>query len=161
MLFADRAQKHMFNGGALSEQASIARYLRIAGKIDKAIVAESARWGDTQDSTPYGNTPGSSNNIDSDNYPPTINNPVYFTREQHWVVERDNVVNNYIPTLHDDGDSRSIIRELRANNLFPSVDAPTLSRFGGGVPAGFELHLTGTEGTAHYTLCKEHEQQPF
>ncbi len=152
MLFADRAQKHMFNGGALSEQASIARYLRIAGKIDKAIVAESARWGDTQASTPYGNTPGSSNNIDSDNYPPTINNPVYFTREQHWVVERDNVVNNYIPTLHDDGDSRSIIRELRANNLFPSVDAPTLSRFGGVVPAGFELHHTGTEGTAHYTL---------
>ena len=152
MLFADRAQKHLFGEGALSEQASIARYLGIAAQIDKAIVAESARWGDTQDTTPYGNTPGSSTNIDSDNFPPTLNNPVFFTREQHWIVERDNVVNNYIPTLHDQGDSRSIIRELRANNLFPSVDAPILSRLGGAVPAGFQLRLTGSEGTIHYTL---------
>ena len=152
MLFADRAQKHLFNGGALSEQASIDRYLGLAGMIDKAIVAESARWGDTQATTPYGNTPGSSTNIDSDNHPPTVNNPVYFTREQHWIVERDNIVNNYIPTLHDPGDSRSFIRELRTNNLFPSVDAPVLSRFGGTVPTGFQLQLTGTEGTIHYTL---------
>lgn len=152
LLFADRAQKHMFNGGALSEQASIDRYLGLANQIDKAIVAESARWGDTQDKTPYGNTAGSSTNIDADYYPPTINNPIYFTREQHWVVERDNVVNNYIPTLHNEGDRRSIINELRSNNLFPSINAPTFSQFGGVVPSGFELNMAGNSGTIHYTL---------
>lgn len=45
MLLADRAQKHMFNGGALTEGASSARFLARANEIDKAIVAESARWG--------------------------------------------------------------------------------------------------------------------
>lgn len=152
LLFADRAQKHMFQGGALSEQSSIDRYMGLANHLDKAIVAESARWGDTQDTTPYGNTPGSSNNIDGDYYPPTINNPIYFTREQHWIVERDNVVNNYLPTLHDQSDSRSIIRELRANNLFPSLDAPLYTQFGGVVPGGFELGMTGIEGTIYYTI---------
>ncbi len=152
MLFADRVQKHLFNEGALSERASIDRYLGLANRIDKAIVAESARWGDTQATTPYGNTPGSSRDIDADYYPPTINNPIYFTREQHWVVERDNVINNYIPTLHDQNDSRSTIRELRANDLFPDIDAPVLSQFGGVVPDGVELHITGMEGTIHYTL---------
>ena len=152
LLFADRVQKHLFHGGALSEQASIDRYLGLANQIDKAIVAESARWGDTQASTPYGNTPGSSNNIDGDYYPPTINNPIYFTREQHWVVERDNVVNNYIPTLHNLRDSRSIIRELRSNNLYPSMDAPEPNQFGGVVPHGFELDLSGQAGAIYYTL---------
>ena len=28
--------------------------------------------------------------LEDDFYPPTINDPIYFTREQHWVVERDN-----------------------------------------------------------------------
>lgn len=152
MLFADRVQKHLFNGGALSEQASINRYMGLANQIDKAIVAESARWGDTQASTPYGNTPGSSNDIDGDYYPPLINNPIYFTREQHWVTERDNVVNNYIPTLHNLADSRSIVRELRSNNLFPSLDAPVPTQHGGLVPHGFELEFSGAAGTIYYTL---------
>jgi hypothetical protein len=65
ILFADRVHKHMFNSGALSESESVARYRKIADEIDKAIVAESARWGDTQDNTPYGNTASSSTNIDA------------------------------------------------------------------------------------------------
>ena len=151
MLFADRVQKHMFNGGALSQQESIDRYMGLADQLDKAIVAESARWGDTQDTTPYGNTPGSSNDPNADYYPPTINNPIYFTREQHWLVERDNVVNNYIPTLHSPTDPRGIIPELRANNLFPSINAPAFGQFGGVVPSGFELTMTGDTGTIYFT----------
>ena len=48
LLFADRVYKHCFNDGALSVAASQDRYRRIASWIDKAIVAESARWGDVQ-----------------------------------------------------------------------------------------------------------------
>ncbi|MGI9243356.1 MAG: CotH kinase family protein, partial [Verrucomicrobiales bacterium] len=153
MLFADRVHKHMFNDGALSEQGSISRYLNLADEIDVAIVAESARWGDVQATTPYGQTPRSSTNIDNDNYPPTINNPIYFTREQHWVVERDNVTGHYIPTLHDESDSRSIIRELRAQSspLYPSIDPPVFAQHGGPVPSDFNLAITTAAGDIYYT----------
>ena len=151
LLFADRVHKHMFNGGALSESESVARYQKIADEIDKAIVAESARWGDTQDNTPYGNTASSSTNIDGDYYPPTINNPIYFTREQHWVVERDVITDHYIPILHDESNSRSIIRELRSRNLYPSIDPPIYSQHGGIVPSDFDLAVTAAEGNIYYT----------
>ena len=152
LLFADRVHKHMFNGGELSESRSVARFMDISNEIDKAIVAESARWGDTQDNTPYGNTAGSSNNIDADYYPPTINDPIYFTREQHWLVERDVVTRHYIPILHDESDSRSIIRELRSRNLYPSLDAPIYSQHGGVVPTGHDLMVTASTGSIYYTL---------
>ena len=152
MLFADRAHKHMFNGGALSEQASIDRWLKRCTEIDKAIIGESARWGDVVDTVPYASTPGSSTNPNADYYPPLINNPIYFTREQHWIVERDNVTNNYIPLLHNESDFRSIIRELRAENLYPSIDAPVYSQFGGVVPPNFALQITATPGSIYYTL---------
>lgn len=152
MLFADRVQKHLFNDGALSEFRSANRFQELCHGIDKAIVAESARWGDVQATTPYGSTAGSSTNIDDDYYPPTINTPIYFTREQHWLVEQDNVVNNYIPTLHDQSDSRSIVRELRTRGLFPSIDAPVFARHGGIVPAGDELSVGAGTGSVYYTL---------
>ncbi|MDB6152862.1 MAG: hypothetical protein JWL90_1315 [Chthoniobacteraceae bacterium] len=43
---ADRIQKHFFNGGALSTEASTARWQALMDQLDRAIVAESARWGD-------------------------------------------------------------------------------------------------------------------
>lgn len=152
MLFADRIYKHMFDNGALTVANANARFIDICDDIDKAIVAESARWGDVQASTPYGDTAGSSTNIDADYYPPTINNPIYFTREQHWVVERDNVISNYLPTLHDQTDSRSFIRELRGQSLYPSIDPPHFSQLGGVVAVNFPLQLTSTEGTVYYTI---------
>ncbi|YCM45166.1 lamin tail domain-containing protein [Verrucomicrobiaceae bacterium 227] len=152
MHFADRVFKHMFDGGALTVVEANSRFLDITSEIDKAIVAESARWGDVQASTPYGNTPLSSTNIDADYYPPTINSPIYFTREQHWVVERDNVIANYIPTLHDPSDSRSFINELRGQNLYPSIDPPLFSQLGGVVPVNFPLQLNSTEGAVYYTV---------
>lgn len=151
MLFADRAFKHMFDGGALTVAEANSRFIDITNDIDKAIVAESARWGDVQASTPYGNTAGSSTSIDADYYPSTINNPIYFTREQHWVVERDNVIANYIPTLHDQSDSRSFIRELRVQNLYPDIDPPQFSQLGGVVPENFPVKLTSVEGAVYYT----------
>lgn len=151
MLFADRVYKHLHDDGALTVENTVLSFLEINDQIDKAIVAESARWGDVQATTPYGNTASSSNNIDSDHYPPTINSPIYFTREQHWVKERDNVVSNYLPTLHDLDDSRSFIRELRGQNLYPSIDPPAYSQFGGVVPMNFPLQLSSPDGAVYYT----------
>ena len=56
LLFADRAHRHLHNGGALDVAPGQARWSAIAATIDQAIVAGSARWGDTAEETPYGNT---------------------------------------------------------------------------------------------------------
>ncbi len=151
MLFADRTQKHLFNGGALTQQSSGDLFLSIANEIDKAIVAESARWGDTQDNTPYGMTPGNEFGIFDDAYPPTANDPVYFTREQNWLVELNHVIDNHLPVIHDDTNADGIINELRAENLFPSIDAPIFAQHGGIVPANTDLIVTAEEGTIYAT----------
>ena len=46
MAFADRFYKHCFNDGVLTVENALARLDARAGQIDKAIIAESARWGD-------------------------------------------------------------------------------------------------------------------
>ncbi len=43
--FGDHAQKHLFNGGALTPAVTDARWMKRASEIDRAIVGESARWG--------------------------------------------------------------------------------------------------------------------
>ena len=163
LLFADRVYKHLFNSGALSQAASQQRYAEIAGWIDKAIVAESARWGDTQMSTPYGSTIGQPSPLDDINhnlYPPVPNGPnYYFTREQSWVVERDNVINNYIPAIHNTANSWAILNLLRGASLYPSIDAARflingIEQHGGYVPAGAVLSMVNPNagGTIYYTL---------
>lgn len=149
--FADRVAKHMLNGGALSLENSTGRFQSICDEIDKAIMGESARWGDVQDTVYYATTPSSSTNPFADSYPPTVNNPIYFTREQHWIKERDHVINSHIPVIHDAGDSRGIINELRGQNLYPSIDPPLFAQHGGPVPNNFNLRITAAAGDIYYT----------
>ena len=143
LLFADRVYKHCFNDGALSVAAAQDRYRSIANWIDKAIVAESARWGDVKMTTPYGSTlqqPNPLTNIDDIMYPPVPHGPnYYFTREDSWVVERDNVINNYIPAIHNLANSYALLRLLRTKSLYPDLDPPVfhvngLPQHGGQVP---------------------------
>ena len=163
-LFADRVQRHLFHGGALSLEASRSRYMNLAQQIDKAIVAESARWGDTQMSTPYGSVieqPRPLSDVDDDHYPPAPHAPdVYFTREDSWLVERDNVVEHYLPTLHDASSPHAVINELRAANLYPSLDAPSLSLKPGPVISGQALGMQATRGSVYYTLTGQDPWQP-
>ncbi|MFT4547080.1 MAG: hypothetical protein ACI9UA_003405 [Pseudoalteromonas tetraodonis] len=53
MDFADRTQRHFFNGGALTPDACFARYNARAVTIDTAVLAESARWGDSKRAAPF------------------------------------------------------------------------------------------------------------
>lgn len=163
LLFADRVYRHCFNDGALSLAQSQARYLRVANWIDKAIVAESARWGDTQMSTPYGNSiqqPNPPTDINHNLYPPAPHGPdYYFTREDSWVVERDNIIDNYIPAIHDTANSYALINVLRARGLYPSVDPPEFridgtAQHGGPVTSGATLtmHAPNGQGVIIYTL---------
>src|SRR6185436_13107823 len=49
----DRVQKHLFNGGVLSQAANTARINKMAAIVDTAIIAESARWGDAKVAVPF------------------------------------------------------------------------------------------------------------
>lgn len=51
--FADHIQRHFFNDGALTYPATAARYQARFQQIDRAIVGESARWGDNRQPRPY------------------------------------------------------------------------------------------------------------
>ena len=163
LLFADRVYKHCFNGGALSQTASQERFRRIADRIDKAIVAESARWGDTQMSTPYGNEIEQPNPLDDVNhlhYPPAPHGPdYYFTREDSWLLERDNVINNYIPAIHDTANSYALINILRTYDLYPPIDPPLyqvggVSQHGGRIAPGDALTMVNPNpgGVIYFTL---------
>jgi hypothetical protein len=171
LLFADRLYRHCFNDGALSVTASQGRYLSLADEIDKAIVAESARWGDTQMSTPYGNAieqPYPLDDIDHNLYPPAPHGPdYYFTREDSWVIERDNVVYHYIPAIHDSANSYALINILRAEDLYPNIDPPEflvngMSQHGGYVRSGAALTMANPNGRGliYYTLDGTDPRQP-
>ena len=70
--FADRVYRHFFNDGLLTAEAAIARIERRAEQIETAIIAESARWGDSRRSSPF--------------------------TKQHWESQINRIVNNYLPT---------------------------------------------------------------
>lgn len=50
--FIDKSQEYFFNGGPLTAAANIARMNSLVVQVDPAIIAESARWGDAQVTTP-------------------------------------------------------------------------------------------------------------
>ncbi|HON93261.1 MAG TPA: CotH kinase family protein [Sedimentisphaerales bacterium] len=163
LLFADRVYKHCFNDGALSVAASQDRYRDLASWIDKAIVAESARWGDVQIKTPYGNAiqqPTPLTDVNHNMFPPVPHGPdYYFTREDSWVVERDNIVGNYLPAIHNTANSYALINVLRAAKLYPTIDPPIfhvngIPQHGGQVSRGDVLTMTNpnARGTIYYTL---------
>jgi hypothetical protein len=118
---ADRIQKHFFNGGALTPQASIARFLKRKNEIDRAVVGESARWGDAKREPPL-------------------------TRNVEWIAEVNRIVNSYMPQR-----TGIVLNQLKAHGLYPNVTAPSFNQFGGNVPRGFQLTLSAPTGIIYYT----------
>jgi hypothetical protein len=135
MRFADRVYRHFFHGGALyvnparprwdaaqpENNRPAARFAALAARVDRGIVGESARWGDQLRATP-------------------------FTRDEHWQVERDNLLANYFPAR-----SATVLEQFRRAGLYPRLDPPVMNQRGGAVAPGFELVLTAPRGTIHYT----------
>ncbi len=53
VLLGDHIQQHFFNGGAFTVEAVTNRYFKRRNEISRAVVVESARWGDAQREPPY------------------------------------------------------------------------------------------------------------
>ena len=118
---ADRIQKHFFNGGVLSPSSALARFMRRKNEIDRAVVGESARWGDAKRE-------------------PSL------TRNAEWVAEINRVTNSYLPRR-----TGIVLTQLKARSLFPSVATPSFNQFGGTVTNGFALSISAAAGTIYYT----------
>jgi hypothetical protein len=135
MQFADRVYRHFFNGGALyvnpaspawdpahpENNRPAARLAALANQVDRAIVGESARWGDQRNTGP-------------------------FTRDEHWQPERDNLLANFLPRR-----SAIVLSQFQRAGLYPLTDTPMMSQRGGQVAEGFELILHAPQGAIYYT----------
>ena len=115
LLFADHVQRHLFNDGVLTTEANIARLDAMAAVIDRAIVGESARWGD--------------------GYNDSRNPPV--NRDDHWIPRIDWLRNTYFPNRGE-----TVLQQWRNAGLFPEVNVPQLNQHGGQVESGFDLTMS-------------------
>ncbi|MDA8980910.1 CotH kinase family protein [bacterium] len=121
--FAARVQELMFNGGILAPEKSTARWRHRQAEIDQSIVAESARWGDSRNATPY-------------------------LRETDWLSEMAWMTDTYFVENH-----AIALKRFENVSLFPagSSTAPTLSHSGGRIDPGYPLTIFSTAGTIHLT----------
>lgn len=123
LLFADRVHRHFFNGGIYHGDRPAALYNQRVAEIDTALVAESARWGDNQrPAQPY-------------------------TRDLEYEDTLRELNESYFPQR-----SAIVLNHLRSANLYPAVNAPDFSKFGGQVEAGFRLTMSAPAGIIYYSL---------
>ena len=155
LLVADRAHFLFNNNGPLSLTANQARWQAIAAELDKPIVAESARWGDTAVETPYGNTesrPGVPlrNPYLRANSPPIL--PP--APPQDWLGTVNLVTNTWLPSLHNRTNTYAIITRLKNQSptFWPATEPPVFAPHGGIVATGYDPGITAPAGAIYYTL---------
>lgn len=122
MRFADHVYRYLFNDGVLTPERAAGLVQSRRQTIDLAIIAESARWGDAQVTTPR-------------------------TKDDDWLPQVDYLLNDYLPNRRD-----IVVDQLRAKGWYPSVDAPAFNQHGGAVEEGFTLAMAASAGDIYYTL---------
>jgi len=124
LIFADIVRREFFHGGELSPSRAIAHYSRRLNIIDRAIRAESARWGDSK-------RPGQP-----------------YTRGNEWLAERNRIVRGYLRRR-----TNTVFRQFQDRGWYPATDAPDFSPHGGNVTQDFALSITSPDGgTIYYTM---------
>jgi hypothetical protein len=127
---ADRVQQLFFSNGLLTPQSAADYYLKRANEIEKAILCESARWGDyRRDVQPRDN--------DNDLYTP----------EKYWVKTLNWLTQTYFPPR-----TALVVNQLRLSGLYPYVDAPVFSDNGGSITSELDLEMSAKIGTIYYTV---------
>ena len=97
-LFADHAQRLLNGDGVLTPKPAAERFQSWSARLDKAIVAESARWGDyRRDAHPY-----------------KTGSYELYTRDDHWRPEIQRLLKDYFPKRTD-----AFLKQLREAGLYP------------------------------------------
>ena len=134
VVFGDRVQRHFFEDGALTPEKATERFETRAAQLEKAIVCESARWGDyRRDVHAWREGPYE-----------------FYRRATHWLPEQNRILTQYFPRRGE-----VVLRQFRGLRVFPSQAAPVLSQHGGTIEPGLELSMTlpeATQGEIVYTL---------
>ena len=135
MLFADHVHRHFFNDGCLTPAGATNLYHIRLNDVDKAVVGESARWGDNQRSRPY-------------------------TRNIEWIRERDWLLTEYFPQR-----TSIVLNQFKSRGWYPNVDAPVFSingtyQHGGQISADDLLSMSTPAGTVWYTLDGSDPRSP-
>ncbi|MBN1674756.1 MAG: lamin tail domain-containing protein [Kiritimatiellae bacterium] len=127
LAFADSVYANGFNGGPLAEANVHARFQTINARIEKAITAESARWGD------------------GERWPPGAPDG-YTCTKQDW-ISATNAFHSHI-----DGNVARFVNVLRnvTPRLYPSVDPPGFQQHGGAIGSGFRLTMSAASGYSVY-----------
>ncbi len=126
MRFADRVYRHLFNDGVLTPQAAAEGIMERAHQIEMAIIAESARWGDSLRSPPL--------------------------TKQHWENEIDRLLNGYLPTRASVVLGQLLSVGWYPPIDPPVFNVNGVFQHGGHAAAGDEITLAGGAGTLWYTL---------
>ena len=129
--FANRAWQQLTGKGIFTPEVSTERFNSRAEEIELAIIAESARWGDTQSSAPY-------------------------TKDNAWLPQLDMVRDDYFPVRPG-----IVMDQLKALDLFPSLSAPIIKADGQvleepvkqfSTTISLTLIREGSSGEIYYTL---------
>ncbi len=120
MRFADNVFARCRPSGVLSPEESIARWDSFGADIRLALVAECARWGDAhREAQPY-------------------------RPDVEWQGEADFMTGQYFPQR-----TEILLNQLRSQQLYPSLDPPTIENLAGDDP----VHVTlAASGDIWYTL---------
>lgn len=121
--FGDRIHQHLFNGGKMTTDNNKQRWNDLAAKLENAIVAESARWGDEGTFSPEP-----------------------FTKDDHWAPEVKWVNDEFIQQRN-----RILLSQFRDRGLYPQIDAPLQNQYGGNVTKGFSLVMDSDDSDIYYT----------
>ena len=130
MRFADHVYRHFFNDGVMTPTAVARLATARKDSIDLAIIAESARWGDTKVAKPR-------------------------TKDDDWLPQVRFLLNDYFPKR-----TNIVLNQFKNKGWYPSVEPPAFNQHGGAVQAGFTLIMTAPAGEIYYTLDGQDPRLP-
>jgi hypothetical protein len=135
-LFGDRVHRLFFNGGIHTPESLIVRYSELAARVERAIVPESARWGDQH-------------------HHPPLTLEDWYDRDGNYNdgrAGRDWILDYYLPQR-----TGIVLEQFSDAGLYPSIDAPVFYingafTHGGHVLATDSFSMTAAIGTIFYTV---------
>ena len=130
--FADRAWKHFSANGVFSPDSALKRLNKRIIEVDAAVIAESARWGDSKRTgAPY-------------------------TKNNQWIPEIEKIRNRFIPLR-----TNIVIDQLKQAGLYPLIQAPVIRNQANILnetdiiftsPLSIVIENPNSSGTIYYTL---------
>ena len=141
--FADRVQRHCFNGGALTTTGSVNRLNALATQVDPIIHAEAARWGSaTLNKTSWLGAKSTILNLMNNGGTPVTGQTTFAAQPRTSLI---------VAMLQGYQDPINVAKPLAATLLAPAFSG----QFGGSVNNPYSFNITnpnGATGTLYYTV---------